>query len=313
MIGLWRSDAVGLALCQHESVTSWRNVAAVGVAAAATAILQNAAIPAAHAVGCPDAEVIFARGTTEDPGPGPTGADFIAALRDRLPGKSVGTYAVDYPATLDFATAVNGISDARARILSTAATCPDTKMVLGGFSQGAAVMGFVTSSTIPDGVDPATVPAPMPPEIANHVAAVTLFGKPSARFMRAINDPTVNVGPNYLTKTVDLCVDNDVVCDPAGRSFSAHNTYFDAGMVDQAAAFAANALQASWAATAPTAPSTGPAPAAPIPVTAHLGGTPPPVTLTPAAPLGPPPGPVMAAAPAPGIAPGPGAPTAPVL
>lgn len=303
MKGLWLSAANGATVCQHDFVTSWRKAAVVGVAAAAAAILQNAALPTAHAAGCPDAEVIFARGTTEDPGPGPTGADFIQALRNRLPGKSVGAYAVDYPATLDFATAVSGISDARARILSTAATCPDTKMVLGGFSQGAAVMGFVTASTIPDGVDPSTVPAPMPAEISNHVAAVTLFGKPSARFMRAINDPTVTVGPQYIYKTVDLCVDNDLVCDPTGRSFSAHNTYFDAGMVDQAAAFAVNALQASWAASPPAAPVPV-LPAAPIPVTSHLGGT----------PLGLPPGPVVAAAPpAPGIAPGPVAPTTPVL
>jgi hypothetical protein len=286
-------------------VTSWRNVAAVGVAAAGTVLLQSATVllgavmPAAHAAGCPDAEVIFARGTTEDPGPGPTGTEFIDALRNKLPGKSVGVYAVDYPATLDFATAVSGISDARARILTTAAACPDTKMVLGGFSQGAAVMGFVTASTVPDGVDPATVPAPMPPEIANHVAAVALFGKPSARFMRAINDPSVTVGPQYAAKTVDLCVDNDLVCDPTGRSFSAHNTYFDSGMVEQAAVYAANALQASWAAAAPGAPTTPAAP--PVPVTAHLGGP---------APLGPPPGPVVAAA-APGANPAPA--PAPVL
>lgn len=293
MIGLWRSGAFNATVCQHDPVTSWRNVGAVGIAAAATVLLQGVATPTAQAVGCPDAEVVFARGTTEDPGPGPTGADFIDSLRQKLPGKTVGVYAVDYPATLDFATAVSGISDARARIMSTAATCPDTKMVLGGFSQGAAVMGFVTSSAVPDGVDPATVPAPMPPEISNHVAAVTLFGKPSARFMRAINDPTVTVGPQYLAKTVDLCVDNDLVCDPAGRSFSAHNTYFDAGMVDQAAAFAANALRASWAATPPTAQ----VPAAPVPVTSHLGGTPPSATLTPAAPLGPAPGPAVPNAP----------------
>ncbi|WP_234811713.1 cutinase family protein [Mycolicibacterium canariasense] len=295
-------------------MTSWRNVAAVGVAAAGSVLLQSAtvllgaALPTARAAGCPDAEVIFARGTTEDPGPGPTGAEFIDALRNKVPGKSVGVYAVDYPATLDFGTAVSGISDARAHILATAAACPDTKMVLGGFSQGAAVMGFVTASTVPDGVDPATVPAPMPPEIANHVAAVALFGKPSARFMRAINDPSVTVGPQYVAKTVDLCVDNDLVCDPTGRSFSAHNTYFDAGMVDQAAVYAANALQASWAAATPGAPT---APAAPlIPVTAHLGGPAPSATPAPVAPLGPPPGPVLAA-PAPGAGPAPAG--APVL
>jgi hypothetical protein len=90
----------------------------------------------------------------------------------------------------------------------------------------------------------------MPPEIADHVAAVVLFGKPSARFMNVIKDPDVEVGPNYTAKAIDLCVDNDLVCDPHGKSFSAHDTYQEAGLVDSGATFAAQRLQASWAADA---------------------------------------------------------------
>jgi cutinase len=294
-------------MCQHWLVSSWRIVVAISAATAATLTLQNVAVPVARAVGCPDAEAIFARGTTEQPGPGPTGEAFIDALRSKVGDKSLGVYAVDYPATMDFPTAVDGIADARAHILSTAATCPHTKMVLGGFSQGAAVMGFVTSSVVPDGVDPATVPAPLPPDTANHVAAVALFGKPSARFMRVIDDPTVTIGPQYAAKTIDLCVDNDLVCDPTGRSFSAHNDYFDAGMVDQGATFVANALQASWAAdTLATPPVASPA-VAPPPATTHLAG-PLPGPPSPAKPLGPPPGPPPAAAAPTGVAPAPAAP-----
>jgi len=269
-------------------------VAAVTAATAAASILQGVAAPSARAVGCPDAEVLFARGTTEDPGPGPTGSAFIDALRSKVGDKTLGVYSIDYPATMDFATAVDGIADARSHILATAATCPDTKMVLGGFSQGAAVMGFVTANAIPDGVDPATVPAPLPPDIANHVAAVALFGKPSARFMRVINDPSITVGPQYVAKTVDLCVDDDLVCDPTGRSFSAHNEYFDAGMVEKGAAFAANALRVSWLTDSQAPPPAGThltlSPTAPGPLT----------PASPASPLGPLPGPVIvASAPAP--------------
>lgn len=263
-------------------------------------LLQTVAASTAQAADCPDAEVIFARGTTEEPGPGPTGTAFIDALRGKVAGKSVGVYSVDYPATLDFPTAVAGIADARAHILATAAACPDTKMVLGGFSQGAAVMGFVTASVVPDGLDPATVPTPLPSDVANHVAAVALFGKPSPRFMRAINDPTVTIGPQYAAKTVDLCIDNDLVCDPTGRSFAAHNQYFDGGLVEQGATFAANALQASWAAGLQ----------APPPVAVHLTEPPHPGPLNVENPLGPLPGPAVVA-PAP-VAPGP-APTAPIV
>jgi len=255
----------------------------VAVAAAATSGMQIAAMPSAMAAPCPDAEVIFARGTTEMPGLGPTGDAFVEALRPQLGDKTLGVYAVDYPATTAFSTAVQGIADARARILANAANCPDTKMVLGGFSQGAAVMGFVTSSAVPDGVSPAEVPAPMPPEIADHVAAVALFGKPSPRFMRVLNDPPVVVGPYYASKAIDLCVDNDLVCDPKGSSFAVHNQYREFGLVTQAATFVAQKLQADWAAEEATdgspdeatpAPRTPPT-ATPSPLSAPVGATPP--------------------------------------
>ena len=223
----------------------------------------------------PDAEVVFARGTTEDPGPGPTGQAFIDSLRSRVGTKSVGVYAVDYPATTDFPTAVDGITDARTHILAIAANCPQTKMVLGGFSQGAAVMGFVTADVVPDGVSTSDVPAPMPSDLADHIAAVALFGKPSPRFMQAINDPPIAVGTEYLDKTIDLCVDNDLVCDPQGASFAAHNQYADSGMVDQGAIFVANLLQAKWAADVPMPPAawTRPplTPSAPSPLSAPVG------------------------------------------
>ncbi len=257
-------------LCQHESVRKSGLAGLIAVAAAATSVVHSSAIPAAQAAPCPDAEVIFARGTTELPGVGPTGDAFVESLRSQVSPKSLNVYAVDYPATTDFPTAVQGIADARARIVSTATNCPQTKMVLGGFSQGAAVMGFVTASVVPDGVSPADVPAPMPPEIADHVVAVALFGKPSTRFMKVLNDPPVVVGPNYVTKSVDLCVDNDLVCDPAGRSFAAHNTYSEAGLVTQGATFVAQKLQASWATDAARAATPGAPTPSPTPTPAPL-------------------------------------------
>lgn len=292
--------AARVEVCQHRSMKPRLFAASIGAAAVATATLQAAQLPTAQAIPCPDAEVIFARGTTEAPGLGPTGEAFVDALRARTAGKSLGVYAVDYPATLDFPTAVDGINDARAHILATAANCPNTKMVLGGFSQGAAVMGFVTANAVPDGVSAADVPAPMPPEVASHIVAVALFGKPSTRFMRAINDPAVTVGPQYVGKTIDLCVDNDLVCDTSGRSFSAHNTYIDSGMADQGATFVANQLQASWAADLLAQPSvTGPAPG--------------PQALPAPSPLSAPVAPVAPQAPAAGITdPTPHLPTGPV-
>jgi cutinase len=73
-------------------------------------------------------------------------------------------------------------------------------MVLGGFSQGAAVMGFVTSAAVPDGA-PSNAPKPMPPDVANHVAAIALFGTPSNRFVNSIGAPPIVIGPLYAAKT----------------------------------------------------------------------------------------------------------------
>jgi cutinase len=275
---------------------AFRTVGVMGAAAAATALLQCVPMPAAHAAPCPDAEVIFARGTTELPGVGPTGDAFVNSLQSQVSGKSVGVYPVNYPATTDFRTAVDGINDARSHILATAAACPETKMVLGGFSQGAAVMGFVTANVVPEGVSDLAVPAPMPLDLADHVAAVALFGKPSARFMRAINDPQIVIGPGYVDKTVDLCVDDDLVCDPDGRSFGVHSRYPEVGMADQGATLVAQKLQAMWTADAAIDTPATPVPAqspAPMLLSVPIAGDTPPTHVggaTPQAP-GPLPGP----------------------
>jgi hypothetical protein len=218
----------------------------------------STSVPAASAQPCPDVEVLFARGTTEEPGVGPTGQAFVDALRAQVGPKSMDVYPVDYPATTDFPTALIGISDASAKIQSTEASCPNTNIVLGGFSQGAAVMGFVTANVIPDGA-PEGAPNPMPQDVANRVAAVALFGKPNDRFMRAISQPDVEVGPAYAAKAIELCVPDDFVCS-SGRDFNAHMQYVETGMVDQAATFAAGRVLAM---SPPAAPPQGSAPAAP--------------------------------------------------
>ena len=245
----------------------------VGSATVASWVSLSAPVSSAFAQPCPDVEVVFARGTTEDPGVGPTGQAFVDSLRARVGTKSIGVYPVNYPATTDFPTAIDGIRDASAHVRSTAASCPNTRMVLGGYSQGAAVMGFVTDNVIPDGA-PEGVPNPMPPDVANHVAAVALFGKPNDLFMRVIGQPPVNVGPLYADKTIDLCVPADPICS-AGTDLNVHMQYQEDGLVDQAATFAAGHILAS----APAAPPRSPAPAAPPPAPAA-----PPQSPAPAAP-----------------------------
>lgn len=211
----------------------------VGAAGLTTSTLLGwlCAPPAASADPCADVEVVFARGTGEPPGVGEVGRAFIDSLRSKVGGKSLGVYGVNYPATMDFRTALDGIDDAGRRVEHMSATCPNTRMVLGGFSQGAAVMGFVTSAVIPDGA-PVDTPNPMPPDVASHVAAIALFGTPSHSFMNVIGAPPITIGPLYMTKTTELCAPGDPICSDGG-DWGAHNAYTGDGMVDQAASFAA--------------------------------------------------------------------------
>ena len=216
--------------------------------------LLSAPIPVASAQPCPDVEAVFARGTSEPPGVGGIGEPFVDALRTAIGPKSLDVYPVNYEASSDFSdriqfaqSVVDGIKDASNHIEATAANCPKTRIVLGGYSQGAAVAGFVTSASIPAGVPAeyvAFLPKPMPPEIANHVAAVTLFGKPSAQWLQNYGAPQVVIGPLYAPKTDDLCAGGDTICngDPGGLPSFAHTSYPVNGMTQQAADFAASHL-----------------------------------------------------------------------
>ena len=197
--------------------------------------------PSVQTQSCPDVEVVFARGTFEPPGLGGVGQSFVDSLRSAVGDKSVGVYAVNYPASTDFPTGIIGIEDASAHVESMAANCPKTEIVLGGFSQGAAVAGFVTSAAVPEGVSAADVPGPMPPEVADHVAAVVLFGKPSNQFMNMVGQPPLTIGPLYAGKTIDLCVANDPICADNGE-FAAHNLYVGNGMTGEATAFVVSRL-----------------------------------------------------------------------
>lgn len=231
-------------------VIRWaRRLAVVaGTAAAVTTPgLLSAHVPMVSAEPCPDVEVVFARGTGEPPGIGSVGGLFVDALRSQVGAKSLGVYAVNYPASNDFAssdfpkTVIDGIRDAGSHIQSMAMSCPQTRQVLGGYSQGAAVAGYVTSAVVPPAVPVQAVPAPMAPEVANHVAAVTLFGAPSAQFLGQYGAPPIAIGPLYQPKTLQLCADGDSICGD-GNSPVAHGQYAVNGMVGQGANFAASRL-----------------------------------------------------------------------
>ncbi|WP_167100829.1 cutinase family protein [Mycobacterium sp. DL592] len=216
--------------------------AAIAVAAA---IAGPVATAQAAEDSCPAVEVVFARGTFESPGVGDTGQAFVDALSARLPGKSVPAYGVNYPASLNFGQAVDGVADAAGKVQAISAQCPSTKIVLGGYSQGAAVAGYTTASAVPAGYPlPASISGPMPASVASHVAAVALFGTPDSWFLGLADHsaPPITIGDLYSSKTIQLCAAGDPVCEPGGMDRSAHSSYKVNGMADQAADFVVGKL-----------------------------------------------------------------------
>jgi cutinase-like protein len=225
-----------------------RVAATLGAGAAmASSALLGAPSPSASADPCPDVDVVFARGSGEPPGLGNVGQQFVDSLRGRIGGKSLGVYPVNYPASTDFSnpdfplTVIDGIRDAGSHVQSMAVNCPNTREVLGGYSQGAAVAGYVTSAAVPPGVPSAAVPKPMSPDVANHVAAVTLFGTPSNQFLGQYGAPPIVIGPLYKPKTLELCAPGDSICG-SGNDAVAHVMYAANGMTNQAADFTASHL-----------------------------------------------------------------------
>jgi cutinase len=202
---------------------------------AAAATLLAAPAPTADAA-CPDVELIFARGRNEAPGAGAIGNALAGALRAKS-NRNVSLYAVRYPANTEVDLGANDMSQ---RVQSTISNCPDTEIVLGGYSLGAAVTDLVLA--VPFSVF--TFKRPLPPGAENHISAVTLFGNG----MQWVG-PITNFSPVYRERTIELCHGDDPICNPTDpENWEAYwpdhlaPAYISGGMVNQAADFVAGRL-----------------------------------------------------------------------
>jgi len=203
------------------------------VAMAAPLMAQLAVMPAAHGAECPDVELIFARGTSEPAGIGRVGQALADQLTAQLGGRSLGVYGVNYPATYDFLAAADGAADATKRIAAMSAQCPSTRYVLGGYSQGAAVVDMLLGiPPLGNKVGDVGSAPPLPAELADKVAAVAAFGNPSTKF----GIPVSAAMMPFAGKGIDLCNDGDPICSQ-GRNPFAHTSYEKTPLVGEAAGF----------------------------------------------------------------------------
>jgi cutinase len=191
-------------------------------------------LPVASAA-CPDAEVVFARGREEPPGVGLIGQSFINSLRKKVPRMTIGSYGVNYPANTEVDVGANDMSG---HVQSMVASCPNTKLVLGGYSLGAAAADLVVAVNR-SGFG---FTNPLPPSLDRHVAAVALFGNGTQRVL----GPAANFSPAFAGKTIDLCAPSDPICTRSFQNlqWAAHlqPSYADSGLINQAADFVAGKL-----------------------------------------------------------------------
>ncbi|KAH7176111.1 carbohydrate esterase family 5 protein [Dactylonectria macrodidyma] len=213
--------------------------------AAATLLLATAN---AQTTACASTHLILARGTTEGyPGTLRSMAELIVSA---VPGT---TYEdVIYPATDETSTDSyhEGISNATIQLTAYANACPDAKIVLIGYSQGAMVIGDMLAGGGDGGniLGNYTLPTIDPETIGSRVTGLVMYGDP-----RHTPDQIYNVGngtysvtgkypranyqvttlENYASRYHDYCNAGDPVC-ASGDNIAAHLQY--ASIWDEAAA-----------------------------------------------------------------------------
>ena len=193
--------------------------------------LATLTTPTASAATCADLDVVAARGTFE---PGTLGLivgdPVFSALQQEITGKTLSSYAVNYPADLSLTSAATGNLDVVNHVDAQAAACPNQRFILVGYSQGANVvdnsMGISSDGAVVGSPIVATIPAAVEPK----VAAVLLFGNP----IRALGK---SVTGTYQSRTIDFCATGDPICQNGGTDVLAHLGY--TSDADAAATFAA--------------------------------------------------------------------------
>jgi acetylxylan esterase len=202
----------------------------------ATAIAASAQ-PAPRGTACADVDVITARASTERPGEGITGSLVTRIVNSG--NQTVSRESVDYPATLsNYArSSGQGVAALTEQLTEQVRQCPDQKIVLAGYSQGAHVVLDVLGGGGGGVLGRAT--APIDADIAAHVAAVVTFGDPrhvvgqafdvgtstrDGRFPRSAAQLRVLAG--FADRIRSFCDSGDTFCD-SGASTAVHLTYLN--------------------------------------------------------------------------------------
>ncbi|KAJ0162405.1 Acetylxylan esterase 2 [Colletotrichum tanaceti] len=247
--------------------TKTTTAAAVAGLLAATASAQNSTTTTCAA----GVHLIVARGSNEAPGSGRIGsvANGVVAA---IPGSQIAP--LDYPAAFDGYNVSVAAGDEAMKIalVQYSSRCPDSKVALLGFSQGAHVTGDVLCGGTEDDesdqldldfVDTTPVPSSI---VDKSVIAVILFGDPTHNASAPWNKGTstrnglfprenTTACEAYASKIESYCDTGDIYCD-LGNDTRVHGSYF-ATYTDDAVDFIAAQFNASKRAPNGSATPTG--------------------------------------------------------
>jgi len=255
---------------------------------AASASAQDSAATCATGV-----HLIVARGSNEPAGVGRIGsvANGVVAA---IPGSQI--EAISYPATFDnYSTSVaTGTGAMKIALTQYSSRCPDSKIALLGYSQGAHVVGDTlcgnTEDRDIDNMDfDFNVTTPVAASVVDHsVIAAILFGDPthdtSASWNRGTStrdglSPRENVTAceSYAPKIESYCDTGDIYCD-LGNDTTVHGSYFSKYTINAVEFIVAkfNSTKPSTNGTSPTTtpkpvPASGSALSAPAMLTSLVG------------------------------------------
>lgn len=186
---------------------------------------------------CADVAIITARASTEAAGEGITGdvVDQIIATSNQ----NISRASVNYPATLNNynSSSLQGINALKTQLTNEVTNCPNEKIVLLGYSQGAHVVLDVLGGG--QGGSLGTATPPIASNISSHVTVVATFGDPrhvpnqafdlgtstrNGRFPRSAGQLQTLSG--FASRIHAWCDRNDTFCDN-GFSTNVHLTYLN--------------------------------------------------------------------------------------
>ncbi|GAA2874167.1 hypothetical protein Acy02nite_32170 [Actinoplanes cyaneus] len=182
---------------------------------------------------CPDAHIVVTRASTEAPGTGIIGS--LATAVTRASDQKITVEATDYPALLNPypPSVAAGTRALTTQLTDEARNCPDTKIVVMGYSQGAHVIGDVLAGT--GRAAGFTQSAAISTDVSDKVVAVVLMGDPRfvpGKSFNAGTSRTRGLFPRgndasldaFADRTQSFCDTGDTFC-ASGASVATHLSY----------------------------------------------------------------------------------------